>query len=253
MFGLSARTLAAAILLLPMLAGCAQFETGQSKMRAVKTVGIVSAIGDEFSYTKAGLMAGGSADRRVAIASWGLDDLIVRQAAGILSQRFQVRPLTYDRAVFAAAAKTSPITIVNMMSEDSLKARLRAELSSQPLDAYVVIVKAKSPFGPSNRTVEGIGALDQGTMVGSYRQIHALYKVRVLDGHSLDVLEERSAAPLDGSDPVRLAGPSLSIDQASMPVDGDPVRDAKLRASVTAMIERSLPLTLRDLRLTNEP
>jgi len=62
------------------LAVCAKFETGETKLQRIKTVGVVSAVGDEFSFTRAGLNGTDTGDRRFPIGQWGLDDLIVSQA-----------------------------------------------------------------------------------------------------------------------------------------------------------------------------
>src|SRR3981189_3274931 len=83
------------------VSACATFQTGETKLQAVKTVGIISAVGDEMSFATAGLTGPGNASRHFPIASWGLDDLIVQQATTALSGRFQVQPVTYKRAAFA--------------------------------------------------------------------------------------------------------------------------------------------------------
>ena len=242
-----------AILVLSVaLAACASFETSESKLRSIRTVGIVSAVGDEFNVTRAGLTGLNSDDRRYAIASWDIDGLIVRQSEAALSRRFQIEPLTYQRDAFANPGKRSPFAPINLVREDALKALLRNQLSSQPRDAYIVIVKAKSSIGPSNRTVEGIGAVAYDAVLGSSHQLHALYEIEVVDGHSFDVIEARAAAPLDEVGLERLAGPSRLVDASLMPSAGDVARNDVLRESITDLIERSLPRTLRDLRLTDD-
>ncbi len=240
-----------AFLLPAILGACASFETSQAKMQAFKTVGVISAIGDEFSYTEAGLTGFDTDDRSFAIASWHVDDLVVRQASAILSGRFQVQQVTYTSPTLARPEEQSPIALVNLMRDDRIKATLRTDVSPQALDAYIVIVKAKSQIGHGNRTVAGLGMVSSGTAFGSYAQIHALYEVRVYDGHSFELIEKRSAAPLDNADLTRLAGPNRRVDDGYLPSAGEPERNEKLHAAIVELIERSLPSTLQNLHLAS--
>src|ERR1700738_3033748 len=102
------------ILLVAVSVGaCAMFETGQTKLQAVKTVGIISAVGGEMSFARAGLTGlNNSPSQSFPIGSWGLADLIVQQATLALNGRFQVQPVRYNRAAFAAV-KDSPVAPVN--------------------------------------------------------------------------------------------------------------------------------------------
>jgi hypothetical protein len=158
---------------------CAMFETGQTKLQGVKTVGIISAVGGEFSFARAGLTGlNNNASQSFPIGAWGLDDLIVQQATTALNGRFQVQPVSYNRAVFAAIEE-SPVAPVNVIRGDPFQKLIQTEISPQGLDAYIVITKAKSNFGRSVRKVEGIGFVTYGTVLASYNQIHALYEIRV--------------------------------------------------------------------------
>src|SRR5437879_7355600 len=104
----------ATALLAVNLSACATFETGETKLRAVKTVGIISAVGDDMSFVKAGLTGLNNPAQSLPIRSWGLDDLIVQQATTALSGRFQVQPVSYRRSAFAAI-KDSPVAPVNLV------------------------------------------------------------------------------------------------------------------------------------------
>jgi hypothetical protein len=230
---------------------CATFETHQTKLQAVKTVGVISAVGDEMSFASGGLTGLDNRSQRFPIASWGLDDLIVRQATAALSGRFQVQPVTYKRAAFAMI-EDSPVAPVNLVHGDRFKKLVQTEVSPQGLDAYIVITKAKSNFGAGGgRKVEGIGLLTYGTVMESYNQIHALYEIRVFDGKTFDVIEKMAAPPLDDAAQVRIAGPSQTIDASFAPSTGDPVRNEKLHAAITDLVTRSLSTTLSDMHLAD--
>jgi hypothetical protein len=232
------------------VSACATFETHETKLKAVKTVGIISAVGDEMSVVRAGLTGLNNPVQSLPIRSWGLDDLIVQQATSALSGRFQVQPVSYQRSAFAAI-KDSPVAPVNLMRGDPFKKLVQTEVSPEGLDAYIVITKAKSNFGGGGRKVEGIGFITYGTVLASYNQIYALYEIRVFDGKTFDLIEKRAAAPLDHSDTMKLPGPSRLVDETFAPNNGDPAQNEKLHAAITDLVARSLPSTLSDMHLAD--
>jgi hypothetical protein len=168
----------ATVLVAVSVSACAMFETRETKLQAVKTVGIISAVGDEITFATGGLTGLNNRSQSFPIGSWGLDDLIVQQATAALNGRFQVQPVTYKRDAFATIEKDSIVTPVNVIRGDPFKKLVQTQVSPQGLDAYIVITKAKSNFGGGSRKVEGIGFLTYGTVLESYNQVHALYEIR---------------------------------------------------------------------------
>jgi hypothetical protein len=218
------------------LGAAAAFETRATRLQAIKTVGIVSAIGEEMSLTQAGLIALGNAGQSLSISAWGLDELIVQQATKLLGGRFRVQAVSYRRAAFAAI-RDSAVAPVNLLRSDPFKELVRSDVAPQGLDAYIVITRARSKLG--------IGLAQYRTLLADYGLIHALYEVRVIDGKSFNVIEKRAAAPLDNTGTMRLAGPSGPIDAT---FEG-PAANERLRAAVADLITRSLPVTLGDMHL----
>lgn len=229
------------------LGAAAAFETRATKLQAIKTVGIVSAIGEEMSLTQAGLTALGNTGQSVSINAWGLDELIVQQATKLLSGRFRVQPVNYRRAAFAAI-RDSAVAPVNLLRSDPFKELVRSDVTPQGLDAYIVITRARSKLG-NGRNVEGVGLAEYRTLLADYGLIHALYEVRVIDGKTYDVIEKRAAAPLDNTGTVRIAGPSGSVDESFE----SSASSERLRAAIADLIIRSLPLTLGDMHLIDSP
>jgi hypothetical protein len=237
---------AMAILLVLSSGGAhAWFETRDAKLQSVKTVGIISAIGDQFTFEKAGLTGLDNSPRSGPIASWGLDDLMAQQVTDALSIRFQMQPVTYPRATFATT-RESAITAVNLVRGDPFKKLVQTEVSPQGLDAYIVITKAKAYFGGGSRKVEGIGLIRYSTILESFDLLHALYEIRVVDGKTFDIIEKLAAGPLDNASTVRLPGPSLMLDT------GFDERDDNLHRAVADLVVRSLPNTLTDMHLINQ-
>jgi hypothetical protein len=148
------------------LSTTAAFETRATRLQAIRTVGVISAIGEEISVTLTGLTPLNKFGQSVPVGSWGLDDLIVQQATTLLSGRFRVQPVSYSRAAFATI-KESVVAPVNLMRGDPFKALVRTDVSPQVLDAYIVITRAKSKLG-TGRKVEGIGFAEYRTLLASY-------------------------------------------------------------------------------------
>lgn len=229
------------------LSDAAAFETRATRLQAIRTVGVISALGDEMSVTSAGLTPLNNPGQSASIQPWGLDALIVQQATVLLSRRFQVQPVNYPRELFAAI-RESPVTPVNLVRGDPFKALVRTDVSPKGLDAYVVISGAKSKLG-SGRNIFGVGFAEYRTLLASYGLIHVLYEVRLIDGKTFDVIEKRIASPLGNSGTIRIQGPGQIIDST---FDG-PAGVERLRAAIVDLISRSLPQTLGDMHLVDTP
>lgn len=238
----------AAIIVLALCARAdALFESRDARLQAIKTIGVIAAMGDQFTFAKGGLTGPDNGGRSVPIPAWGLDDLIAQQVAAALSGRFQVQPLSYNRAAFAAITE-SPIKPVALVSGDPFKKLVQTAVSPQGLDAYVVITRAKANFGGGARKLEGVGLISYSTLMESYSFVYALYEIRVIDGKDFDVIEKMAAGPLDNAAEVRLGGPSQPASDSSLRAsDGSP--DDSLRKAVVDLIGQSLPVTLEDMHL----
>jgi hypothetical protein len=239
--------LAATIILFLSNGAGALFESREEKLQAIKNIGIISAVGDEFTFANGGLTGPDHSGRSFPIGPWGLDDLIVQQTTAALSGRFQVRPVSYSRTAFAAVTD-SPIKPLDLVRGDPFKKLVRTEVTPQGLDAYVVITKATMNFAGGSRKVEGVGLITYKTVLETYSQIHALYEIRVVDGKTFDIIEKMVAQPLDNMTNVKLAGPSLPVDGSFSSATSD-VRDENLHRAVVDLIVRSLPTILTDMYL----
>jgi hypothetical protein len=237
----------AAVIVLALSGGAsAMFESRDTKLQAVKTVGIISAIGDQFTLARAGLTGLDNSSRSFPISSWGLDDLIIQQTTAALSGRFQVKPVSYQRAVFASIEE-SPIKAVELVRGDPFKKLVKTEISPQGLDAYIVITKAQVNLG-GGRKVEGMGIVTYRAVLESYSQLYALYEIRIVDGKTFDMIEKMAAAPLDNAANVRLPGPSRLVDE-NLSISAGDAGDENLHRAIVDLIVRSLPITLSDMHL----
>lgn len=232
-----------------VLSGCASIQ-GTNRLEGVKTIGIISAIGDQFTFTPSGLTGFDNAPRSVSIEAWGIDEQIVAQATSVLSQHFQVQVVTYQRELFFAPERRSSIPGVDLVREDPLKALVRSHVLPQGLDAYVVITKATLKYGTRGIPMSGIGMIQHSALFESSAIVHVFYIIRVIDGRTFRTIDKKSADPVDNSGIVKLAGPSRVFEVAGLPPIPDPLQNESLKAAVSDLINRSLEPTLRDLHLT---
>ncbi|MBV9565113.1 MAG: hypothetical protein JOY90_32385 [Bradyrhizobium sp.] len=250
-FAFAAAALALALAL--MTGGCASMNTPPAELQAAKTIGIISAIGDDFTLTRAGLTGPAETERHASIEAWGLDDLIGARAGSRLGQRFQVKPVTYPRAPFAAREQASAFTPLNLRSgrDAALKELVRNQVLPQGLDAYVVITKAESAYGSRGRKAAGIGVIENVAVFGSTAVLHALYTIHVIDGHSFKVISKRAASPLQNAGVFRMAGPSREIDAELASAAQNPAASEAVKAAVIELIDRSLATTMQDVQLVD--
>ena len=239
--------------------GCTTLDRTDVRLASAKTVGIVSAIGDDFTFTRAGLAAPTEAEQHFPIQTWGLDDLVAIRIGLLLGKRYQLQGLTYSRAPFAAKEAASPFAMSNALSrlkggsENRLSDLVRTQVAPQGLDVYVVVSKAVAPFGSRSRTVAGIGMIERVAVLGSSGQLHALYTITVIDGHTFKVIGKEQAGPLEGDELFRLKGPSREVSADMLSAAGTPAGSDELKAAAIELIDRGLPKTLRDLQLIDQP
>jgi hypothetical protein len=74
----------------------------------------------------------------------------------------------------------------------------------------------------------------------------------VIDGRSYEVIDKKSASPLDNAEIIRLSGPSHTINPALLSRT-DLAASEQIRVALSDLLMKSLEVTLRDLRLVGRP
>jgi hypothetical protein len=92
------------LFLVLLMAGVAARVGDAPAAPAVRKIGVVSAIGDKLYLRKIGLTVFGNEAEEMTIDSWRIDDLMVAKVRAALAGRFEVRPVTYQRAPFARSS-----------------------------------------------------------------------------------------------------------------------------------------------------
>jgi hypothetical protein len=224
------------------------------KIEGVRTIGIVSAIGDKFYARKFGLLVFTHDFKEMPIESWGIDEMMTAKVRTALSPRFDVRPVTYKRAAFAAFPDRSGFLAQYFNPE-----LVRTEVSPQGLDAYLVVVKSERSYGPrnsygsSNLLVQGLGSASGNTDVDPIVFVHAYYNIVLVDGHDFQI-KSQGTAEIPGPRkyfwaPDFMSSPSRQVDKSLWPKTLDAAANPGLKAVVVELIDQSLPPTLQKMQL----
>jgi hypothetical protein len=209
----------------------------------LRTIGIVSAIGDTFHVRKIGLMVFGNDAKEFSIDSWHIDDLAVAKARGLLGKTHDVRSVTYRRAAIASAPG----------GRSGLADTLRAAVAPQGLDTYLVMTKTTVQYGGTNQTIGGLGIVE-GAFDNFF--IYAIYQVALVDGRDFSPIS-RSVALLPGDKSCNplfkpfICGANRAVDKTWWPASLDAASNQRLKGAMVEFVDKSLPNTLRQMELTN--
>ncbi len=214
---------------------------GQQPFPDVKTVAIVSAVGDVLQFEHVGATALSSNEEYLPIADWHLDGQIESQAKGILAKRFAVKEVAVDRAAFAGAR------LVN--ADRALRPSFPGLTPSTDVDAYIVFVKQPYRLPNSSADGTGVGVWNRKPVLGETTAVYAHYAVAVVDAHSLKLLQAfvGATSPIY---PNRV--PYVVVDDALWPDSAaklPPDAAQKIHQDLSDMLTDSVAETLLYMRL----
>lgn len=230
--------------LLLILAACVGIAPN---VEGIRTVGIVSAIGDKFYARKMGFLGIGNDFKEMAIDSWAIDEMMTAKIRAALTPRFDVRPVTYRRAVFAAFPDRSGFIAQSFRPE-----LVRTEVSPQGLDAYIVVLKGEREYSQTKELVRGLGSAEGNTDADPVMFVHAYYTIGLVDGHDFQIKRQAgSLIPSRRNIFVRefMTSPSRQVDASLWPKSLDAAANQRLKAVVVELIDQSLPDTLQRVNL----
>lgn len=211
---------------------------------AVPKIGIVSAIGDKLYLRKVGVTAFGNEADDMAIDSWRLDEVMTGKVRAALSGRFEVRPVTYQRAPFASLAERNEI-----FAQEHRPELVRSSVAPQGLDAYLVITKTRSKYAQTNQVLLGLGVVEGGSkLFGTQLYAYANYALAMVDGHNW-AMGEQAAAFLPPRSASEIGGISGRVDNALWPASSDAAANQRLKAALVGLIDKSLPCGLQRMKL----
>jgi len=232
------------LFLMLLMAGVSAHIAAAPAAPALPKIGVVSAIGDKLYLRKVGVTVFGNEAEEMAIESWRLDDLMIAKVRIALAGRFDVRPVTYQRAPFASLAERNEI-----FAREHRPELVRSGVSPQGLDGYLVITKSRSQYGNSNQSLLGLGVVEGGSkLFGTQLYAYANYVLGMVDGRNWTISEQ--AAPfLPPRSASEIGGISGKVDKSLWPASPDAAANQRLKAALAGLIDRSLPCGLQRMKL----
>jgi hypothetical protein len=179
--------LALACLLVLGWAGAVQAD---DQARAVKSIGIISAIGDTVTKQEVGLTVFDNSKSTEAIDDWQLDEFVIAEFAAQLGQRYEIKPVAYDKADFIARQKG--IFADSDFDGEKSAAKLKPAQGAAP-DAYIVVTKAFNDdfIMRTNQHLFGVGLYSRTGVREEAQAVYVSYEINVIDGHTLKYMTDR--------------------------------------------------------------
>lgn len=202
-----------------LLGAQGQYTTRLPPHTGIKTVGIISAIGELFMFehvSASPLQWLGPPDASfLEIGDWGVDAGVTREAARALSKTFVVKPVAFEEADF------------DTWTWPTLLDRIQ-QLPTHGVDAYVVILRdwRSDEIGGSAQQIAGLG-LYRRDGDRPRTAVFACYRIAVIDAHNDTILASRAVLASEGKLPWLVIAPSLW-----------PKTQNDLTASQTAILEK---------------
>ena len=233
------------------LAACMTPTVPPERASAIRSVALVSALGDEIHFQHVGLTVFTN-DLQVSKPGWQLDEYVTELLRARLGARYEIKPLVYDKNPIVAS---EPLTVRGV----------RETVQRGSADAIVLV--SPTAWGDviyrTNQSIGGIGVFTRG-FINEYQSGHAYaaYQITIIDGKSLEVIaSQRATIPASQSvgrilanRPGALTGYTLPHrpaafarkDRLENMAEAD--RD-RLRNLLRELIAESLEYTLKELRL----
>jgi hypothetical protein len=212
----------------------------------IKTVGIVSDVGDKMHFQHIGFMVFSNAHTAIDVPDWKTDAYITGLIEAALKDRYTLSVVDFSRG--AIAPDLEPSLFSSPSPEDNVRANAKPA-NGQPIDAYVVVWPRRNEVYPTNQQVEGIGILTQGERA----RLFSALVVTLIDGHTFKEIDDcwarvrpTSFGEPDGSY-MNQANDLYAESYDAMTAD----QKQKLEQGLKAMISDGIAYCLRDLKLAN--
>jgi hypothetical protein len=150
----------------------------------IKTVGIVSDVGDKVHFQRIGFMAFTNSRAAIDVPDWKIDAFIAAEVEAALKSRYTLSEVDFPRG--AIAPDVEEVRLFSTPSpEDNMRANAKPK-NGQPIDAYIVVWPVANEVYPTNQRVTGAGILVQGERA----RVFTAFAVSLLDGSSFKKIDD---------------------------------------------------------------
>ncbi|TXH37021.1 MAG: hypothetical protein E6Q98_08955 [Rhodospirillaceae bacterium] len=166
-----------------LLGGCSETVLTRNQAADVKTVSVISAIGDELTVRD--IVAQDPAGSQGSLAAYGLDRYAVDQADHLLADRYSLIPVTYEPSDFYQSEKERVIQsflIGGVPVGQVIRQRTQPPgATALGADIYVVLLPGKAKLTDVDKPLYGASLI----RLASGPNLGIVYRIVIVDGHTL--------------------------------------------------------------------
>lgn len=211
----------------------------------IKTVGIVSDLGDKIRLQHIGFMVFSNKLTEGEFPDWRMDAHIAGVLEAGLKERFELRAVDFPKGKIAPDLEDISL-FEGSSPEDNMRANAKPA-NGEPPDAYLVVWPSRRQVYPTNQFVEGLGLLTQASRARTYMAI----AVTLLDGRTFEEIDTCAARVR----PVSFGEPDGSYMNVTPELFAEsfeamtPEQKKALEEGLKKMLDDGLAYCLRDLKL----
>ena len=208
-------------------------------------IGVISAIGDQFSVEHVGLTMFGNEYMEAPIDAWGIDDLVVTRVRAA-APGTAVRKVAYARGAFRPYDHPEAKLFRN--DRDDLTAIVRQIAGNANCERYIVATKASVAVDGTNQSIAGVGVYKNWASPSGRGAVVAYFRLTVFDGRTFEIHKAPSrsfgdaiAASLVGKDDnIRILN-NLDFPKTPEQATNNAVLRDSARELITAQLDKFLP------------
>ncbi|HVJ42555.1 MAG TPA: hypothetical protein VM639_13715 [Dongiaceae bacterium] len=160
------------------------------QVAAIKTIAIVSSVGDEMMTIDVPFFGLGSSVTKGPIADLDLDTHVIAQLTDRLKDHYQIVPVNYKSTDFRSDRMKAPIgTVVHDATT--------LPSGTPTVDAYIVLTTTTIEIRNSGRHVRGAFMARLATVSGHEHYAGVIFKMTVVDGHSFQPISNIDVVDYD--------------------------------------------------------
>jgi hypothetical protein len=215
----------------------------------LKTLGIISVVGDTFTINSVHKPAPGEEHAEFPIESWKLDLRVAEKAKSLLAKSFKTKSISVRESTFAVLADRKP----DVDPEAALAAFIKRIASGTKCDYYLLISRGVGEYSGDKIPISGLGVVrDKHLIYGKQDIVHALTMLRVYDA-SFNLLRTERGTLDQSSFLASVKGPNMSLEDDKRLPDAPAAAFADPRAKELSwqLLEQSLAKTLPKLFAAN--
>ncbi|MEQ1866705.1 MAG: hypothetical protein ABL996_18870 [Micropepsaceae bacterium] len=235
----------AAIFASSLLASLASPAAFARNLPSIKTVGVVSDVGDKIRLQHIGFMVFSNKLTEGDFPEWGIDAHITSQLEAGLKERYELRAVDFPKGKIAPDLDDIGL-FEGPRPEKNMRVNAKPA-NGEPIDAYLVVWQSSREVYPTNQHVQGLGLLTQASRARTYIAI----TVTLLDGKTFEEIDTCAARvrPVSFGDP---DGSYMNVTPELFAESFDamtPEQKKALEEGLKKMLNDGLAYCLHDLKL----